>query len=177
MTMFSTLLLLALTTQTPAGAPEPPISEITVKYNKFDDRTLVRLDLGAFTDDRGHFSASLFIGYSGKARPRELRKEVGLGIYRYGQGWEFLYEHQIRIVCGDDRIEHEHDHYDSDMKDGDCNEYLNTYLNRATLKQVLAQDQDIEVKIGYSKPIPFMARARVKMKTFLDYLDKYPSGK
>src|SRR5271157_6141692 len=102
-----TLLLLALTTQTPAGAPEPPISEITVKYNKFDDLTAIRLDLGSFTDDRGTFVASLSCVYSGKARPEELRSRVNLHIYRYGETWEFLHEHQIRIVCGDDRIEHD----------------------------------------------------------------------
>jgi len=175
--MFSTLLLLALTTQTPAGAPEPPISEITVKYNKFDDFTAIRLDLGSFTDDRGTFVASLSCVYSGKARPEELRSRVNLHIYRYGETWEFLHEHQIRIVCGDDRIEHDGDAYNSDMKGGDCNEFLNTYLSRATLKSCLAKDQDIEVKIGYSKPIPFMARAREKMKIFLDYLDKYPKDK
>ena len=173
--MFSTLLLLALTTQTPA--PEPPISEITVKYDKFDDHTQIHLDLGEFTDDRGDFSASMYIGHSGKTRPAELHNDVGLLIYRYGQRWEFLNEHEIRIVCGDDRIEHNSDRYSSDMKDGDCNEYLSTYLNRATLKRYLAKNQDIEVKLGYSKPIPFMARARDKMKTFLNYLDKYPEDK
>ncbi len=94
MTMFSTLLLLALTTQTPAGAPEPPISEITVKYNKFDDFTAIRLDLGSFIDDRGTFVASLGIVCSGKARPEELRSRVNLHIYRYDQMWEFLLEHQ-----------------------------------------------------------------------------------
>ena len=35
MTVFSILFLLALTTQTPS--PEPPISAITVTYDKFDD--------------------------------------------------------------------------------------------------------------------------------------------
>ena len=50
MTVFSILFLLALTTQTPS--PEPPISAITVTYDKFDDITLIRLGLGEFTDDR-----------------------------------------------------------------------------------------------------------------------------
>jgi len=174
MTMFTTLFLLALTTQTPA--PEPPISEITVQYDKFDDRTFISLDLGEFTDHRGHFSAALLTSYSGKARPQELRNVVCLHIYRYRQGWEFLSRHQIRIVCGDDRMEHNRDYYHSDMQDGDCNEYLNTFLDRDTLKKYLAKNRDIEVKIGYSEPIPFRARARDKMKTFLDYLHKYPSG-
>ena len=130
----------ASTSSTRIPAPGPPISAITVKYNKFDDRTLISLDLGEFTDDRGHFHTSLLTSYSGKSRPQELRKKVCLHIYRYGQGWEFLNEHQIRIVCGDDRIEHNHDHYDSDMKDGDCNEYLSTYLDRDTLKKYLAKN-------------------------------------
>ena len=61
---------------------------------KFDDFTAIRLDLGSFTDDRGTFVASLGIVYSGKARPEELRSRVNLHIYRYGQTWEFLLEHQ-----------------------------------------------------------------------------------
>jgi hypothetical protein len=174
MTVFSILFLLALTTQTPS--PEPPISAMTVTYDKFDDITLIRLGLGEFTDDRGTFVGSMLTSHSGKVRPEGLDSQVVLSIHRYGQRWEFLNEHQIRIVCGDDRIEHNSDHYSSNMKDGDCHEYLGTCLNRATLKNCLAKNQDIEVRIGYSKPIPFMARARDKMKIFLEYLDKYPSS-
>ena len=39
MTVFSILFLLALTTQTPS--PEPPISAITVTYDKFGDYSKV----------------------------------------------------------------------------------------------------------------------------------------
>jgi hypothetical protein len=48
--MFSTLLVLALTTQAPTGAPKPPISEITVTYEKFEDVTVILLNLGKFRD-------------------------------------------------------------------------------------------------------------------------------
>ena len=66
----------------------------------------------------------MLTSHSGKVRPEGLDSQVVLSIHRYGQRWEFLNEHQIRIVCGDDRIEHNSDHYSSNMKDGDCHEYL-----------------------------------------------------
>ncbi len=176
--MFSTLLLLALVTQAPAWAPLPPIPEITVDYDKFEDRTAVVLHLGTFDDERGRFSAVMVAVHSGKGRPAEPADEIHLGIGRYGIGREFADRHEIRIACGDDRLKHTGDKYGSEQNGPFWwNETLYTILDRADLKKQLAKNENVEVKIGDSKPIPFMASARNKMRIYIDYIEKYPSGK
>ncbi len=149
-------------------AKSAPLSEdlskdINVTYDKFDDLTRISRQLGTFSDERGAFVAETFTAHQGKGKPHELPRDVTLLIVRTGKRWEFIEAHQVRIVCGDERISHARDDYDhkwDTTREDDCTESIKTSLTRADLKQCLGTGQDIEIKIGDSKPIALEGLAR-----------------
>ena len=99
----------------PTGAPQPPIEEITVTYDKFEDVVIVLPPWARSPMGEANFPPVMTTRYSGKARPAELHNEVILGIGRFGIGQQFRDRHEIPIVCGDDRLEHTDDRYSSDQ--------------------------------------------------------------
>jgi len=130
--MFSILILLALTTQAPAGAPTPP-RDVEVHYDKFENNTFIHVNPIKYplTDDRGgDLYVTLMATHTGKGRPTELSNDVCLIITRIGREWEYLTDHKMSIVCGDLRLLHPGDKYTSELKHGDCWETIQTFLSR-----------------------------------------------
>jgi hypothetical protein len=174
--MFSIVILLALTGQTPTGAPEPPISEITAEYNKFEDRTSVALKIARFRDEEDGLNFfALILHHEGKARPTQLKEFIYLVIVRHGRDWKYRTHHDLKMACGDDRVLHFGDEYNFELRKDIHQETISTAMLRTTLRKSLDKDENIEVKIGDSEPIVLCAKERARMKSYLDYLDRYPS--
>ena len=96
---------------------------------------------------------------------------IYLNIYRFGKqsalGGQY---HDIRIMCGAERLVVLNERYSSDMDDGDCNEHMSATIAITELGHCLALNRDLEVKVGIAEPWPLGPQAREKIKDYLTFL-------
>jgi hypothetical protein len=152
-----------------AQAPSLP-KGTELHYDKFQDNSLIELDLGQVMNDAGTHFLSIWAVHKGK-EPQEARF-VTFYVYRHGRDWEYLKHHGVAIVCGERRLNIYKAGYDSelDTKSGrrdNCHEFFNIDLPSGYLQAVLEQDKDLEIKLGDHDPITIGPKARGKMLRFV----------
>jgi hypothetical protein len=149
-------------------APSLP-KGVTVEYDKFDDTTYIRLDLGDFTGDAGTHIISVNAIHEG--RDPKAVSAVVFHVYRYGREWAYMKHHDVVMMCGDDRMKIIRQRYDFKLQtkynDKPWTEYINIFLKVDDLQSMLERGKDIEFKIGIEGPYTLGRQARDKMLRFV----------
>ncbi len=149
-------------------------SDIESTYDKFNDWTAYRMQLGNIEDDGG-VHRFLINGYhDGQERkPFTDSDSVDLAIFRFGPHWRYLRDHEVIVMEGKNRFVIEGSYSsDVDDKNGRVKEVIHIHLSISEARKRLESDKDWEIKIGVKEPIPLGSRMRKKIKEFLDYLQK-----
>ena len=180
MTMFTTLFLLALTTQTPA--PKPPISEIRVKYDKFDDQTVISTNLGKIPGcDAKKSDIMLIVSHEGRNAKKFTDAMLLVVLSRSDEdfAWKDDTIHEVQMMCGDDHIPifnlsgaPPYARYESKTYGATCTETFFVDLNLRKSKEFLKTNKDWEVRIDFDDPFVLGAKHRAKMLSFIRFLEE-----
>jgi hypothetical protein len=160
------VVLLFLTGPGTGHAADLP-SDTEVTYDKFHDYTFIRLWLGKFKNNQGKHLLAIAASHEGK-EPRAV-DTVTLFVGKHSPHWEYLNDHDVVVMCGDDRIKSELNyHSEVDTKDNPdvCHESIHIYISVADLQAALDKDKDLEIKIGACEPITLGSQIRGKMSRF-----------
>ena len=154
-----------LATMMTAQAPD-------VTYDKFDDRTRIRLQLDAFEIEDDTWNISMSTSYAGK-EPYHFNDShlVQMVITKTGDDWKLLKYHDLKMMVGDDRIPHSVDQFRASEKKY-CSEQVITKIRLGDMKEFLEKGADWEIKIGIQKPFSIGEKDRARMKQFVEVLQK-----
>jgi hypothetical protein len=148
----------------------PPLPEGTeVEYDKFRDSTMIRLDLDEFSTEADTLYPSIWMVHKGKEPMSSVF--VTLSFQRWGKHWEYLENHDVFIMCGEQRLKIRNTNYISkfDTKDPDepCSESIHVRMFMIELQRILELGRDLEVKIGNHEPITVGPKSRGQMLRFV----------
>ena len=149
-----------------------------VKYDKFDDRTVISVHLGKIprvTTARNPGSCSLPLTKGGPLKfPNAM---IYVVFSRVGEipKWKDDTLHEVRMVCGEDRIPHLErlpNDYECKSSETFCVETFTLRMNLKQMKETLAKKLDWEVKIDFDDPFVLRAKTRQKMGEYVRFLEE-----
>jgi hypothetical protein len=146
-----------------------------VKYDKFDDRTTIYINLGKVPGEEAESRITLLSAHDGK-KPEKVdhRSDLVFMIYRSGEDFKYKDDsiHEVRMVCGDERIRTWLPYYESKAYGKICVENFAVHLNLMRAKDLLKTNKDWEVKIDLDDPFVLNAKYRAKMLTLIRFLEE-----
>ncbi len=153
----------------PAPDPDPELPVGTeLKYDKAVDSTLVDLKIGNLANSAGDHFLSIVASHSGK--DARVIDDITLRVMKSGPRWEYYEDHEVEIWCGDARTKVYSD-YGSEIntKVASSRMFEESMLMRISIEQllqILAKDQDLDLRIGSGQPLTISARDRRHLEAF-----------
>jgi hypothetical protein len=155
-----------------------PSDKPDVKYDKFDDVTVISTNLGKIPGDDGTESRILLIASHEGKKPYKYKDARVLIVFsRVGENlkWKDDTIHEVRMVCGDDRIPlwpRLPEDYESKSTDTFCVESFSVRMNLKKVKEFLEKKRDWEIKIDFDDPFVLDAKTRKKMLEYVRFLEE-----
>lgn len=145
-----------------------------VKYDKFEDRTVITMDLGRLPNERDFSSMSVGTAHSGK-KPTKFQDDskAMFTFFRRGQSLKYTADADAKLMCGKDHIPLVGKFYNSTKPEEESQaEVIIVHLSLKTMKQFLEKNQDWDVKLSDDKPFSLGPKERAKMLSFVRFLEE-----
>src|SRR5271157_216922 len=151
-----------------------------VKYDKFNDTTSMRMNLGKLPDEEECDSCVAIVAFYPGKKPKidslkddvaDVDLEVRLAFYRHDGGQKYGASHEVKMMCGDERIPLSNQSYGFGPSGRHNGEIVLVEVDLPTLRKYLAEKKDWDVKIGRSEPFCLTADYRMGMLLFIRFLE------